>query len=55
MVFAGKGNGNTDRQVAEMDNRNREVEQGIAGRLVQQLPLVTAVVRDAAAQTSKPV
>lgn len=38
-----------------MDEQNREVEQGIAASLVHQLPLLAAVVRDAAAQTSKPV
>lgn len=55
MLFAGRGNGSSDRLVADMDDQNREVEEGIAGKLVQQLPLLTAVVRDAAAQTSKPV
>ena len=55
MLFTGKGDSSSDRQVAIMDNQNIEVEEGIAGRLVQQLPLLTAVVRDAAAQTSKPV
>lgn len=55
MLCTGKGNGSSDRLVADMDDQNREVEDGIAGSLVQQLPLLTAVVRDAAAQTSKPV
>ena len=55
MLFTGKGGRNSDRQVADMDDQNREVDEGIAGSLVQQLPLLTAIVRDAAAQTSKPV
>ena len=55
VLCTGKGNGSSDRLVADMDDQNREVEDGIAGSLVQQLPLLTAVVRDAAAQTSKPV
>ena len=54
-MITGKGSGSSDRQVADMDDQNREVEEGIAGRLMQQLPLLTAIVRDAAAQTSKPV
>ena len=47
--------GSSDRLVAGMDKQSREVEQGIATTLMQQLPLLTAVVKDAAAQTSKPV
>lgn len=55
MLCTGNSNGSSDRLVAGMDQQNRVVEQGIAASLVQQLPLLTAVVRDAAAQTSKPV
>ena len=47
--------GSSDRLVAGLDQQSREVEQGIAASLMHQLPLLTAVVRDAAAQTSKPV
>ncbi|KAL3148728.1 hypothetical protein ABBQ38_014140 [Trebouxia sp. C0009 RCD-2024] len=54
LLKSGNSNGSSDRLVAGMDQQNRVVEQGIAASLVQQLPLLTAVVRDAAAQTSKP-
>lgn len=55
MACTGNSNGSSDQLVAGMDQQNRVVEQGIAASLMQQLPLLTTVVRDAAAQTSKPV
>lgn len=54
-VCAGKANGSSDRVVADMDDQSREVEQGIASALCQALPLLSVVIRDAAAQTTSPV
>ncbi len=54
-LFVGKANGSSDRLVADMDDRNREVEQGIALALCQSLPLLNVVIRDAATQTTSPV
>ena len=52
---AGKANGSSNRLVADMDNQSKEVEDGIAAALCQSLPLLSTVIRDAAAQTTSPV
>lgn len=38
-----------------MDEQSRELEEGISAALAQNLPLLNAVIRDAAAQTTSPV
>ena len=52
---AGKANGSSNRLVADIDNQSKEVEDGIAAALCQSLPLLSTVIRDAAAQTTSPV
>lgn len=53
--FAGKANGSSDRLVADMDDQSRQVEGGVASALCHSLPLLNVVIRDAAAQTTRPV
>ena len=55
LVFVGKTNGSSDRLVANMDDQSRQVEEGIALALCHSLPLLNVVIRDAAAQTTRPV
>ncbi|DBB14574.1 TPA: hypothetical protein ACH3X3_004843 [Trebouxia sp. C0006] len=54
LVFVGKTNGSSDRLVANMDDQSRQVEEGIASALCHSLPLLNVVIRDAAAQTTRP-
>ncbi len=55
LLFVGKANGSSDRLVADMDDQSRQVEEGIASALCHSLPLLNVVIRDAAAQTTRPV
>ena len=55
LLFLGKANGSSDRLVADMDDQSRQVEDGIASALCHSLPLFNMVIRDAAAQTTRPV
>ncbi len=55
LLFVGKANGSSDRLVADMDDQSRQVEDGIASALCHSLPLLNMVIRDAAAQTTRPV
>ena len=55
LLFVGKTNGSSDRLVADMDDQSRQVEEGIASALTHSLPLLNVVIRDAAAQTTRPV
>ncbi|KAL0044481.1 hypothetical protein WJX82_009054 [Trebouxia sp. C0006] len=54
LLKAGKTNGSSDRLVANMDDQSRQVEEGIASALCHSLPLLNVVIRDAAAQTTRP-
>ncbi|DBA92469.1 TPA: hypothetical protein ACH3X1_002702 [Trebouxia sp. C0004] len=54
LLKAGKANGSSDRLVADMDDQSRQVERGIAWALCHSLPLLNVVIRDAAAQTTRP-
>lgn len=56
-VCAGQANGSSDRLVANMDQQAREIEEGVLAALAHSLPLLTVVIRDAAAssETISPV
>ena len=56
-VCAGQANGSSDRLVANMDQQAREIEEGVSAALAHSLPLLTVVIRDAAAssETISPV
>ena len=53
----GQANGSSDRLVANMDRQAREVEEGVSAALAHSLPLLSVVIRDAAAssETISPV
>lgn len=54
LLKAGKANGSSERVVADMDDQRQQVDEGIAGLLCHSLPLLTTVIRDAAAHTTSP-
>lgn len=56
-MHAGHANGSNDRLVANIDAQAREVEEGISAALAGSVPLLSVVIRDAAAssETISPV